>query len=535
MKERSDEKLEALLVRDGSLSQAEIDVARDVARRRGDSLALALRRMDLMEAGKLESLYEQAFGLPFVDLQQMQVQGNVAHSLGEAFCRRNSLLPLLTHGDGAEQLFALSDPGNVIVVDALKQRMAGSPLALCVCDVTALEVALTQTFAVSSSDPAAEVIEGAVEALQQILHYAIERRVSDIHLEPMPDCARLRLRCDGVLEKFRHLTTDDWQPLLVRIKVLAKLDIADSRRPQDGRFAFRHQAREVDVRVSVLPTDCGEAVVMRILDRQRAALDLQSLGVSAADREKLHRLMQRPEGMVLVSGPTGSGKSTTLYALVELIRAEALNIITLEDPVEIPATWVRQSSINESVCMSYAEAVRAALRQDPDVMLIGEMRDAETAEMALRAAMTGHRVLSTVHSNGALASVSRLWDLGLNPRLLAGNLSAVVAQRLLRKLCLACRREDGGSTPQFKAVGCQLCGHKGYLGRQAVMEIWEVGPDFDDLLHQRAPRSAFTELARASGMVGLQQAAMALARQGVTSEEEVLRVTGPLSAELVHE
>ncbi len=526
MTELSDRKLYESIAQQGRLTRAELDVAMQVAQRRGSSLGLSLQRMGLFDRKEMSAVYELAFGLPFVDLDQAHIDDAIAQSLGELFCRRHAVLPVIGGGAGPGVQLAMADPANVVALDALRQRLAGKTPPLCIADPASLAVAIKQTFSAVEKREHALSKDGAVAALDQLLIQAIEHSASDVHVEPMPDCARIRLRCDGVLKLHKHLPLDEWQSLLLRIKVLATLDIADSRRPQDGRFSYQYESRDVDIRVSVLPTDCGEAVVMRVLDRHRHALDLDSLGVERQQREQLLSMAQRPEGMLLVSGPTGSGKSTTLYALVELLRSESLNIITLEDPVEFPATWVRQTSINDAVAMDYAAAVRAALRQDPDVMLIAEMRDAETATVALRAAMTGHRVLSTVHANSALASVSRLWDLGLEPRLLAGNLSGVVAQRLLRKLCVHCKVRSERGDGSFDAAGCEACHQQGYRGRTPVLEIWEVDAAFDELLHQQASRAAFEDLARQQGMCSLQQSALSLVAQGVTSLDEVVRITG---------
>lgn len=526
-----DRKLYDTLVQQGRLGRSDLDVALQVAERRGSSLGLSLQRMGLLDQQEIRAVYEMAFALPYVDLDQVCVDAATAQSLGELFCRRHVVLPVVAGSMGSAVQLAMVDPSNVVAVDALRQRMGGKTLPVCIADPASLAVAINQTFSPVERRDAEQAKDGAVAVLDHLLTQAILLSASDVHVEPMPDCARVRLRCDGVLQLHRHLALDEWQSLLVRIKVLATLDIADSRRPQDGRFSYQHESRDVDIRVSVMPTDCGEAVVLRVLDRRRHALNFESLGVDREQGEQLLAMARRPEGMLLVSGPTGSGKSTTLYALVEQLRSVSLNIITLEDPVEFPATWVRQTSINDGVSMDYAAGVRAALRQDPDVMLIAEMRDTETATVALRAAMTGHRVLSTVHANSALASVSRLWDLGLEPRLLAGNLCGVVAQRLLRKLCVQCRAPSTSNEGSYDAVGCEACHQQGYRGRTPVLEIWEVDAAFDELLHQQASRAAFERLAFKQGMRSLQQAALSLVKQGVTSMDELERITGPLRQE----
>ncbi|MGB0865266.1 MAG: GspE/PulE family protein [Granulosicoccaceae bacterium] len=419
-----------------------------------------------------------------------------------------------------------ADPSDLVALDAVKQRLGSRSLEILVAEDAEIERALKRTFSANSSQREAGET-GAVELLTEMITAAQLQSVSDIHIEPTRDCARVRFRLDGVLRSWCHITTAQWKTLVGRVKVLAELDIADSRSAQDGRFAHGADGREIDIRVSAMPTDCGEAVVMRLLDRHRCALDLTELGVQESQQQLLRQLLRKPEGMLVVCGPTGSGKSTSLYALVESIRGESLNIITLEDPVEYPTTWVRQSSINDAISMDFAQGVRAALRQDPDVMLIGELRDGETAKMALRAAMTGHRVLTTVHANSAIASVARLWDLGLEPHLLAGNLIGVVAQRLLRCLCQSCKKADPDRLGCFVACGCDSC-EAGYSGRVPVFEIWPVDDEFDELLHGAASRRSFESLARERGHGSLHDAALVLLEQGKTSAAEVERVIGPV-------
>lgn len=523
-----DSKLSQYLFDHQCIDPQELGVAAGVSTKTGDSLARVLQRMELLPVEQLQAHVLAALGFPQIDMESRVAHRVFAMQLGEAFCKQHHVLPLAAECDAETVDVVMLDPGDIVVADALRQRLSGVNLRLCMAELPAIERAHYQLF--TTQVTSANTTNDAVSQLSNLLSLAVSRSASDIHLEPTMDCARIRLRCDGVLRLWRHISREQWQLLLGRIKVVAALDIADSRSAQDGRFAHSADGREVDIRVSVMPTDRGEAVVMRILDRNRHALNFESLGVAREQQESLLHMLSRPEGMVIVCGPTGSGKSTTLYALVESIRGEALNILTLEDPVEYPATWVRQTSINDAVSMDYAEGVRAAMRQDPDVMLIGEMRDPETAKIALRAAMTGHRVLATVHANSALASVGRLWDLGLQPSLLSGNLIGVVAQRLLRKLCQYCKIPDTKNNGFFVASGCEHCHQFGYLGRAPVLEIWPVDRDFDELLHQGASLQALEQLRAQKGQQNLMSAAISLLRSGVSSVEEVQRVMGPLPA-----
>ncbi len=535
MSSELDLKLRHYLLEQDLLASGELDVAQKIASKRGETLARSLQRMELLSPDLLQLHAANALGFPIVDLDKQDVDQQLLWQLGEDFCKKYNLIPLVNNSDSSTVDIALINPANIVVADALQQRLVGQTIRFFIADQLAIDRTLYRFFNVKKEGLVSTESSNTVAQLKQLLAIAVTQSASDIHLEPTGDCARVRMRCDGVLRLWRHIEIGNWQLLIGRIKVLAGMDIADSRSAQDGHFSHSDNGRDIDIRVSVLPTDKGEAVVMRILDRNRHALNFESLGINKSQRQQLLDLLKRPEGMLLVCGPTGSGKSTTLYALVESLRGQDLNIITLEDPVEYPVRWVRQTSIDDAVSMGYAGGVRAALRQDPDVMLIGEMRDTETAKMSLRAAMTGHRVLSTVHANSALASVGRLWDLGLQPGLVSGNVIGVVAQRLLRKLCVNCKTADKNHLDCFGAVGCDSCMQTGYSGRQPILEIWIIDKEFDELLHQSASRGSFEQLARQKGMRTLQQAAMSVLSSGLTSVDEVVRVVGPLPEEGFYE
>lgn len=523
-----DSKLKQYLLTVAAIDPGELQVAVEVAIRRQEALAQALLRMELIERDLLHRHIVDALGFPLLDLDNCTVHSALAECLGELLCRQYGVVPVHPVGPNSLVDLVFSEPDNIIAVDTIRQRLGAMGFRVCMADKQAITRMLGLAFTRVNVQEVSDSAPDAVTQLEELLSLAIEQSASDVHIEPTGDCARVRFRCDGVLHCWRHISLQQWQPLVGRIKVLAGLDIADSRSPQDGRLTHASGGREVDVRVSVMPTDCGEAAVLRLLDRNRNALDFDGLGILSEQQIQLQAMLGRPEGMLLVCGPTGSGKSTTLYALVESIRGESLNILTLEDPVEYPATWVRQSSINDSVSMGYGEGVRAALRQDPDVMLIGEMRDADTAQMSLRAAMTGHRVLTTVHANSAMSSIGRLLDLGLQPSLIAGNVIGVIAQRLLRRLCVHCKSQDPTRPRCFVAVGCERCHQRGYSGRRPILEIWHLDSDFDELLHTGASRYQLEKLSAEKGHSGLKDAALALMQCGETSAEEVERVIGPV-------
>nr|WP_246135599.1 GspE/PulE family protein [Pararhodospirillum oryzae] len=353
-----------------------------------------------------------------------------------------------------------------------------------------------------------------VRLVNALLLDAVKRRASDIHFEPDGAFLRVRLRIDGALAQTLTFHKQYWPAVAQRVKLLAGMNIADRLTPQDGRFSMTVAHRKVDFRASVMPTVHGENVVLRILDRSATPLKLEQLGFSPDTLAGLRRLCLRPEGMLLVTGPTGSGKTTTLYALMDHISAPELNIVTLEDPVEYDLPLLRQTQVRDGARLGFAEGIRAILRQDPDVILVGEIRDTDTAAMALRAAMTGHQVHATLHANDALAALPRLMDLGLAPGLLAGSVMGVLAQRLVRRLCLHCRREGTASPEEcrllgvepsrpptlWRSVGCEACGHLGYRGRAALTELLVVTPEMDALLAQNAPLSQIRTLADRQGL-----------------------------------
>ncbi len=363
---------------------------------------------------------------------------------------------------------------------------------------------------------------------------AVKREASDIHFEPEGAFMRLRYRIDGILSQICTLHTTYWPAICVRLKVMSNMNIAESRRPQNGRMTFYVGSREIDLRVASHPTVHGENIVVRILDKNRSLLSLDELGYSEDVICQIKKALQRPEGIFIITGPTGCGKTTSLYSMLSHISTLQLNIMTLEEPVEYQLPLIRQSDVRDQGGMDFTEGVRSILRQDPDIILIGEIRDSSTAQMALRAAMTGHQVFSTLHTNDALGSLPRLIDLGLTRPMLAGNVMAVVAQRLVRKLCSLCKRETkmspyeaillGLKTPHrlFSSKGCEICRGTGYRGRLAIAEILVFDPELDELLISTSSRTPLKTLAQKKGYIPMEQDARHRVLNGDTSLEEVL-------------
>lgn len=361
-----------------------------------------------------------------------------------------------------------------------------------------------------------------IRMINALLTQALREGASDIHIEPFEQISVVRFRIDGGLRDVVRPKKAVHASLISRIKIMAQLDIAEKRLPQDGRITLRVGGKPVDVRVSTLPTGHGERVVLRLLDKEAGRLDLHHLGMSDAVLPQFDRLIAQPHGIVLVTGPTGSGKTTTLYAALARLNTSSTNILTVEDPIEYELAGVGQTQVNARIDMSFAKALRAILRQDPDIIMIGEIRDLETAQIAIQASLTGHLVLATLHTNDSAAAVTRLLDMGIEPFLLSSSLLGVVAQRLLRKLCTHCRRQH---EMLWHAVGCEHCGHTGYRGRVGIYELLLTTDEIQSLIHQRAPEAEIQRVAQRDGMQTMRQDGERWLNEGITTQAELLRVT----------
>ena len=360
----------------------------------------------------------------------------------------------------------------------------------------------------------------SIHFIEDVLHDAIKMAASDIHFEPDAHFVRIRMRCDGLLKLYRTLHRDHWPVLCVRLKIISTLDIAESRLPQDGRFSFDLQGRNIDMRTAVHPTLYGENIVIRILDKRHSLKSMDELGFSTEQITNLQSLVQQPEGLIILTGPTGSGKTTTLYSLLQFIRTQDVNIMTLEEPVEYEIQGLRQTEIKDVTGMTYADGVRSILRQDPDIILIGEIRDAETAEMAIRAALTGHLVLTTLHAHDCFSTFHRLANLGVSPSLMAGNILGIISQRLLRKVCTECR--SNSVTPH--ETHCFTCDSVGYKGRLAIAEILTINESLETLIETQQPLAQLRACAHHYGFQDLRVMANRLVELGLTTSAEVKRV-----------
>jgi general secretion pathway protein E len=361
-----------------------------------------------------------------------------------------------------------------------------------------------------------------IRMINALLTQSLREGASDIHIEPFEKTSVVRFRIDGALRDVVRPRKAIHASLISRIKIMSQLDIAEKRLPQDGRITLRIGGKPVDVRVSTLPTGHGERAVLRLLDKEAGRLDLTHLGMNPTLLRQFDHMINQPHGIVLVTGPTGSGKTTTLYAALSRLNATATNILTVEDPIEYDLQGVGQIQVNARIDMTFAKALRAILRQDPDVIMIGEIRDLETAQIAVQASLTGHLVLATLHTNDAAAAITRLLDMGIEPFLLSSSLLGVMAQRLMRKLCEHCRQPEG---QYWKAVGCDKCGHTGYRGRVGVYELLETTDKIRAQIHNQASEADIRVAAQASGMKTMREDAERWLLDGTTTQAELLRVT----------
>ncbi|MDH5710162.1 MAG: GspE/PulE family protein [Gammaproteobacteria bacterium] len=381
-----------------------------------------------------------------------------------------------------------------------------------------------------------EYSQPLIRLVDAILADAVKRDASDIHFEPEEGFLRLRYRIDGVLRQIRSLHKDYWSAIVVRLKVMSSMNIAETKISQDGRLSLQVQGHRVDFRVSAQPTTHGENIVLRVLDRAKGIVPLDKLGLHEDTLNALKMMMARPEGIILVTGPTGSGKTTTLYSLLNYVKSEEVNIMTLEDPVEYPVDMIRQTSINEVARMTFADGIRSMMRQDPDIILVGEIRDEDTAEMAFRAAMTGHQVLTTLHTNSAIGAIPRLLDIGVLPDIMTGNIIGIISQRLIRLLCPRCKKAVMSDVVDskllkvnepiriYEAAGCEHCDNTGYKGRLSVIEALTIGDELDELIAKRATLGELKECAIKTGYKTLADDSIRVVMDGLTSLQEVSRV-----------
>lgn len=557
-----------LLIQSGLISEGQLQLALDEQKRSGVKLGRAVVEMGFISEQKLLEALSRQLDIPHVDLRQFKFNEALVQRLPEALARRFRVILLVEEGDGL--LVGMSDPLDLYALDEMA-RVLRCPLKPAVVlerdlldcldrfyrrtsEIASLAGQLDERLEESDFDFSGLSLDNSdapvVRLLQMLFEDAVQMKASDIHIEPDEQVLRIRQRIDGVLNEQLIKEARITSALVLRLKIMAGLDISEKRLPQDGRFNIRVKNRNLDVRVSTMPVQFGESVVLRLLDQSAGVFQLERTGMPAELLARLRVLLQRPHGLVLVTGPTGSGKTTTLYGGLAELNSPEKKIITVEDPVEYRLPRINQVQVNPKIELTFARVLRAALRQDPDIVLVGEIRDQETAEIALRAAMTGHLVLSTLHTNDALTSPLRLVDMGAEPFLVANALNAVLAQRLVRRVCEHCRSEqqpDEREQRWLEAIhgaaldgrrfvrgrGCHQCHNTGYLGRIGVYELLEIDAPLAAALRRNDPQG-FIDAARLQPQYRpLAACALDFALAGMTSIEEVLRVSASLSDERV--
>lgn len=530
------------------LSEDQLRIAQIEQQKTGNRLETIVMDLGFISAQVISDFFSQRSQVETFSLQKTLVDLQAVSLLSREFCERHKVL--LTSLEAEKAFVAMVDIHDVMALDAVRLQVGCPTLSPLVATETDLLKAwdlyygyemsidpLLQNFHVSSWNSETPEKESAsspaVRLINAVILDAVKRNASDIHFEPEGFCLRIRYRLDGLLVLIRTLHISYWDALCVRLKIMGAMDIANSRFPQNGRFSLHVGARTVDFRLSSHPTVQGETLVVRILDKAHSLVPLEDLGYGQDNLSLIKRLLKTPSGLIVVTGPTGSGKTTSLYSMLTALNSSQVNIMTLEEPVEYKIPWMRQTEIREKDALTFARGVRSILRQDPDIILIGEIRDEETASMALRASMTGHQVFTTLHTQDVFGVIYRLQDLGLQPSLLAGNMICALGQRLIRKLCVLCKRPQEKNTtmiPEFsriyEAVGCETCHGTGYSGRTAVVEILSFNETLNDLISTGSTRSDFKKIARENGFVSMVEHGLSLVEEGITSMKEFERVLG---------
>jgi type IV pilus assembly protein PilB len=568
------QRLGDLLVKEKIITPDQLDKALKTQRETGPNsrLGSTLVHLGFVSDEEVTNFLSRQYGVPAINLQYFEIDASVVKLIPEETAKRYQILPLSRVG--ASLTIAMVDPTNVFAMDDIK-FMTGFNIEPVVASESAIMDAIDKAYGgsqqesnvdellASMGDEAdvelqaeqdeidlAELEKSADEApivklVNIVMTDAVKRGASDIHIEPYEKEYRVRFRIDGVLQNIMSPPMKLKDAITSRIKIMAKMDISEKRLPQDGRIMLKMQIggkkKQLDFRVNCLPTLWGEKVVMRLLDKENLRLDMTKLGFEPESLEKFQRAVLKPYGMVLVTGPTGSGKTNTLYSSVSLLNKPDTNIITAEDPVEFQLHGVNQVQMKESIGLNFAAALRAFLRQDPNVILVGEIRDFETAEIAIKAALTGHLVLSTLHTNGAPETISRLMNMGIEPFLVATAVHLICAQRLIRRICVECREEvpmppqaklDAGFTAEeaktvriFKGKGCPICNGTGYKGRAGLYEVMEVDDEIRELILIGASAVELKKKAIERGMITLRRSGLVKVKEGVTTLEEVARET----------
>ena len=545
-----------LLVDAGFLTDEQLKKALDKQKATGKKLGEILIDDAIISETDMIKVLELQLGIPYTDISKINIDPEIPKLINESLARRHTLIPIKKENN--KLIVAMADPLNIFARDDVSiatglvvEPVTSSRLAIVSSieqyygkqraekaieefkrqyDIGTISELLEENINETDSAP-------VVRLINSIISQAVKLKASDIHIEPSENKIRIRFRIDGELQEVMNPEKSAHSAIITRIKIMAKMDIAEKRLPQDGRVELSVDNKEIDMRISSIPTIFGEKIVIRLLDRENFLTTKTGLGFNQHNLILLDKLIKFPNGIILVTGPTGSGKSTTLYAILKELNKAKTNIITIEDPVEYRLEGVNQVQVNIKAGMTFASGLRSILRQDPDIIMVGEIRDAETAQIAVRASITGHLVLSTIHTNDASSTVVRLVDMGIEPYLVSASVVGVIAQRLVRKICSYCKTShvadsfekellnENTEVAVYKGNGCSACNGTGYKGRTAIQEIMPVGRDIRSLIEKRASIDAIRTAAAANGTISLRESCKQLVLQGVTTVEEMIRVT----------
>ncbi|MFC1548939.1 GspE/PulE family protein [Candidatus Omnitrophota bacterium] len=557
-----------LLIEKGIVSKEDLDKARKTAAEHGGNLSDILVKMNAVSKDDLLTTVSEGLGFPLIKLARMRIDDDTLKLIPKKISLAYKILPLSRVGK--RLTVAMVDPLNIFALDDLK-TVTSMDISTVIADESDMDDALGKYYETSADEAISEIMDDietaklemiseedeaissgellkisedapVIKLTNLILTQAIKDRASDILIEPMETNCRVRYRVDGILREAHSAPKKFHHALVSRIKVMSNLNIAERRLPQDGRFKLKIEDRRVDFRVSIMPSSMGEKAALRILDKEQAMIDIDRLGFKERDKERIRKASECSHGMLLVCGPTGCGKTTTLYSILKGVDSPESNLVTVEDPVEYELLGINQVTINEEIGLTFPGCLRSILRQDPDVIMVGEIRDFETVDTAIKAALTGHLVLSTLHTNTAAGSIVRLVNMGVEPFLIASSVIMIAAQRLLRRLCTECKEaftpspeliekyelyDEKGKPVKaiFKPKGCKRCGNTGYTGRVGIIECLEVTTAIKELLFKKAEDYEIEKVAKEEGMISLRTNGIENVVEGVTSLEEVLRVT----------
>lgn len=560
-----DKSLGNILLENTALTEGQLEEGLLVQREKGIRLGEALIQLRFLKSEDILKAVSIQLGIPYLNqIDPENISSETANPVPINFAKKNELIPLAKYSDRVE--VAISDPCNIPALDDLRM-IYGTNIRPMIATSAQITDAINTVYNRSTgtdrtvmSDLQEENLENITQELEEpvdlleaddeapiirlvnsLLFRSVKQKASDIHIEPFEKDLVVRFRIDGVLYDIMHPPKKVQNSIISRIKIMANLNIAEKRLPQDGRIRIKIAGKDIDIRVSTLPTSFGESVVMRLLDKSKVLLDLGAIGVQGQALDQMLDLINRSHGIILVTGPTGSGKTTTLYAMLSQINTTDLKIITVEDPVEYQLPGINQIQVNPKIELTFASALRSILRQDPDVVMIGEIRDKETAEIAIQASLTGHLVISTLHTNDSASSATRLIDMGVEPFLVASSVVGIIAQRLVRTLCKECReryspsdfellqlglkREDVADKFVYRAKGCSACLETGYSGRMGVHEIMMMDDEVRAMVMKNADAPTVKRKAMDKGMKTLREVAADKVLQGETTIEEILRVT----------